>query len=190
MFYCAYKSKELADFRAAQGLGGPASLPDHLRPGKGALTKIVAELWKNETAEVREHFHQLAEQEKVDHKQRDPTYRYRPQRKATNSGGSGSRGSSRSGSRGSSRSGGSSSKSKSKQYSLIRSNDLSSQSSSAEAVGAEHGLLPGPVLCTPTPVSGRSSLNAGKTQADASGPELYGTAAGPSAALNQPGHLT
>ncbi|KAL9939754.1 hypothetical protein V8E36_001571 [Tilletia maclaganii] len=99
MLYRAHKAKELADFRAAH-LGRPASLPEHLRAGKGALTKIMAELWKNETAEVREHYHHLAEQAKVDHKQRYPDYRYRPRRRGTSGRHGGNSSSSGSGGRG------------------------------------------------------------------------------------------
>ncbi|KAL9939753.1 hypothetical protein V8E36_001570 [Tilletia maclaganii] len=190
MLYRAYKAKELADFRASQGLGGPASLPEHLRPGKGALTKIVADLWRNETAEVREHFHQLAEQEKMDHKQKYPGYRYRPRRRGT-SGRHGGDSSSSSNSSGGGGVGGSHGDDTSSQGSSMASSYTRRDSSDARSASSEHGsglaapagALLGPVILVP---QRRAVIHGLSTAFSASGPSSPGALSNPDSSQHSP----
>lgn len=42
------------------------------------VSKVIADAWANETADVREHYQHLAEQKKAEHALRYPKYRFRP----------------------------------------------------------------------------------------------------------------
>ncbi|KAE8214211.1 hypothetical protein CF327_g2399 [Tilletia walkeri] len=92
ILYRAAKSKEFA--KAKGGLGSVVdSAPRSSRPsersgqregpGKGALTRTFAEMWRRERADVRRWYEDLAEQKKIDHRQQYPDYRYRPRRAQT-----------------------------------------------------------------------------------------------------------
>ncbi len=45
------------------------------------VSKIIAEMWRHETEEIRSLYYQKAEQEKKDHFLKFPDYKYRPHKK-------------------------------------------------------------------------------------------------------------
>ncbi|CAD6900998.1 unnamed protein product [Tilletia controversa] len=89
ILYRAAKSNEFAKGKGGQRSvtnTGPRSKQANGRPGqregpgKGALTRTFAEMWRHERADVRRWYEELAEQKKIEHKQQYPDYRYQPRR--------------------------------------------------------------------------------------------------------------
>ncbi|KAK0538296.1 hypothetical protein OC835_001468 [Tilletia horrida] len=82
ILYRADKSRELAGEKGPTDqtslcLDRPSSRD---KSGKGAMTRIVARMWKEETLQVRRWYEDLAEQKKQEHLQLYPGYKYRPRR--------------------------------------------------------------------------------------------------------------
>ncbi|KAE8224150.1 hypothetical protein CF319_g2913 [Tilletia indica] len=82
ILYRAAKSKELAKGKSSGSTRLTAvSSGQSQRPGKGALTRVLARMWKDESLSVRRWFEDLAEEKKVEHSQLYPGYKYKPRRK-------------------------------------------------------------------------------------------------------------
>ncbi|KAE8232112.1 hypothetical protein CF326_g2860 [Tilletia indica] len=82
ILYRAAKSKELAKGKSSGSTRlTTVSSGQSQRPGKGALTRVLARMWKDESLSVRRWFEDLAEEKKVEHSQLYPGYKYKPRRK-------------------------------------------------------------------------------------------------------------
>ncbi|KAE8239468.1 hypothetical protein A4X13_0g8189 [Tilletia indica] len=78
ILYRAVKSRELAQNQVVTA----SSIEHDSRQGRGAQTKIISRMWRNEPASIREHYEQLAEQKKQEHLARYPGYKYQPKRRS------------------------------------------------------------------------------------------------------------
>ncbi|KAG5652544.1 hypothetical protein H0H81_004605 [Sphagnurus paluster] len=68
-------------YRKAMSQALPPS-PIGTKRTQGETSRIIAQMWKNETPEVKADFERLAQMKKMEHEYMYPGYRYRPRRKA------------------------------------------------------------------------------------------------------------
>ncbi|KAL9939752.1 hypothetical protein V8E36_001569 [Tilletia maclaganii] len=80
MLYRAAKARELARDKSIPRPARRNVSPSE-RPGKGAMTRVLAEMWKNESPMVRKGYNDLAKRKKEEHQAMYPGYRYQPRRK-------------------------------------------------------------------------------------------------------------
>ena len=59
----------------------PPLQPGEARRGQADVSRMISEMWKNETEEERSRYERMAEQKKAEHQQKYPGYRFQPQKK-------------------------------------------------------------------------------------------------------------
>ncbi|KAF8626844.1 hypothetical protein AX15_004673 [Amanita polypyramis BW_CC] len=59
----------------------PPLQPGEARRAQADVSRMISEMWKNETEEERSRYERMAEQRKAEHQQKYPGYRFQPQKK-------------------------------------------------------------------------------------------------------------
>ena len=81
ILYRSQKFREIQQQRDAQTSLGSSESPK----SQAEISRIISQMWQNETAAVKQRFEALADEKKLAHQRMYPTYRYRPKKKAKNS---------------------------------------------------------------------------------------------------------
>lgn len=70
-----YRSAKMKVLKEPQTSGQP-------RRTQADISKLIAEMWKNETPEVRQYYEAMSDMKKAEHLAQYPTYRFQPMKKA------------------------------------------------------------------------------------------------------------
>ncbi|CDU24274.1 probable HMG-box transcription factor [Sporisorium scitamineum] len=85
ILYRSQKFREIQQTREAQTRSGSTEKPK----SQAEISRIISQMWANETAAVKEKFEALADEKKLAHQRMYPTYRYRPKKKGKRKQGAG-----------------------------------------------------------------------------------------------------
>lgn len=78
ILYRSQKFREIQQIRESQSRAGSSEKPK----SQAEISRIISQMWQNETTEVKQKFEALADEKKLAHQRMYPTYRYRPKKKA------------------------------------------------------------------------------------------------------------
>lgn len=77
ILYRSEKFREIQQSRNEQSRSGSSEKPK----SQAEISRIVSQMWQNETSAVKQKFEALADEKKLAHQRMYPTYRYRPKKK-------------------------------------------------------------------------------------------------------------
>jgi len=77
ILYRSQKFREIQQTRDAQAQSGASEKPK----SQAEISKLISQMWQNETPTVKQRFEALADEKKLAHQRMYPTYRYRPKKK-------------------------------------------------------------------------------------------------------------
>lgn len=77
ILYRSQKFREIQQNREAQTQTGSTDKPK----SQAEISRIISQMWQNETAAVKQKFESMADEKKLAHQKMYPTYRYRPKKK-------------------------------------------------------------------------------------------------------------
>ncbi|SPO31617.1 related to HMG-box transcription factor [Ustilago trichophora] len=81
ILYRSQKFREIQQTRDSQARSGSSEKPK----SQAEISRIISQMWQNETTAVKQEFEALADEKKLAHQRMYPTYRYRPKKKAKSS---------------------------------------------------------------------------------------------------------
>ncbi len=77
ILYRSQKFREIQQNRDSQTRSGSSDKPK----SQAEISRIISQMWQNETTAVKQRFEALADEKKLAHQRMYPTYRYRPRRR-------------------------------------------------------------------------------------------------------------
>lgn len=78
ILYRSQKFREIQQNRESQTRSGSTDKPK----SQAEISRIISQLWQNETSAVKQKFEAMADEKKLAHQKMYPTYRYRPKKKS------------------------------------------------------------------------------------------------------------
>ncbi|SPO30424.1 related to HMG-box transcription factor [Ustilago trichophora] len=81
ILYRSQKFREIQQTRDSQSRSGASEKPK----SQAEISRIISQMWQNESTAVKQEFEALADEKKLAHQRMYPTYRYRPKKKVKSS---------------------------------------------------------------------------------------------------------